>query len=351
MQKSIVRKISIVNIWMLMALLLAPVLFSQKAEAANLSEAYVRLDRLKASTATGGTVCAKSTTVSVETTVKVTFPASLTVNGTAANWTTSVTNLPAGSTAWIGIGTATLVAGQDVTFPSGNMVVGTLYCFNFSGTNTLTTGTSGNDQVGIITTQLAGPTAIDIASYALAVITDDQIVISAVVPPLFSFSLAGGNTDAFTTNLSTGVVSTSGKTFTVTTNAANGWVAWVKSATANGLTSASTGANIPAAITANDNTPTVLGANKGYVVDVDFTDSATATTGTVSQASDWGAEFDGDGATSGGTAETTFRPIASADGVTDGDTVTLTERASISALQKAATDYTDTLTVVAAGRF
>jgi hypothetical protein len=351
MLKDSVKKISIVNILMLAALLLASALFFQKAEAANLTETYVRLDRVKASTATGGMVCAKSATASVETTVKVTFPSGFTVNGTASNWTTTTTNLPTGATAWIGIGTASLVAAQDVTFPSGDMVVGTLYCFNFSGTTTLTTGSAGNDKTGVITAQSAGPATVDSGSYALAVITDDQIVVSAVVPPLFSFSLAGGNTDAFTTNLSTGVSVTTGKTFTITTNAANGWVAWVKSATANGLTSASTGANIAGAATANDDAPTVLGTIKGYAVDVSYTDSATSGTGIVSQAAGWGAEFNGNGTTSGGTAENIFRAIAAADGVTDGDTITLTELASITAIQKAATDYTDTLTVVVAGRF
>jgi hypothetical protein len=324
------------------------VLWSAPAHAAGLTFATLRLDRMKASTTTGGMVCAKSATASVETTVKVTFPTGFTVNSTAANWTVTTTNIPADATAWIGIGTASLVSGQDVTFPSGDMVVGTLYCFNFTGTSTLTTGTAGIDKTGVITTQLAGPTTIDTASYATAIVSDDQIVVTATVPATFSFALSG-NTDTFTGNLSTTTTSTSGRTVTIATNAASGWVAWVKSANA-ALNSASTGAAIATAGSI-DNAPTDLASATGYVLDVNITTDSGTGTGTVSQASNYGAEYNGTNTTSGGTLSTTFQPIAAANGTTDGDVLTLIERAKISAVQAAATDYTDTLTVVAAGRF
>lgn len=347
----LVKKVSLINVLTLVAVLLAPIVFSQKAEAAvNLAQAYVRLDRLKAETTTGGTVCAKATSTATEATVTVTFPTGFTVNATAANWTVTTTNLPPTSTAWPGIGTATTVASQVVTFPSTDLTVGTLYCFNFSGTTTLTTGTAGNDKLGTIITYASGPTEIDRANYALSIISDDQIVVTAVVPPLFSFAL-NGNTDAFTANLSTGVTSTTGKTATMTTNAANGWVTWVKSASANGLTSASTGAHIDHALTENDDAPTVVGTIKGYVLDVAITTDSSDGDGTVTQAAGYGAEFDGNDTTSGGSMETTFRAIAASSGTTGGDVLTLKERASITAYQEAAVDYTDTITVVSAGRF
>jgi hypothetical protein len=281
--------------------------------------------------------------------VKVSFPVGFTVNATATNWTTTTTNLPSGSSPWIGIGTATAVSGQDVTFPSGDMVVGSLYCFNFSGTNTLTNSTAGIDKAGLITTQKAGPTEIDRVGYALAVISNDQVTINATVPPNFSFAL---DSNALTfTSLTTTVSSTTAPvTGTVITNANNGWVAWVKSSTGT-LTSASTGATIPAVATANDNATTLLtGVNYGYGLNVAFTDSITAGTGTVSQAANYGQEY-ANAANSGGTLETVFRPIASASGVTDNDTIVLTPRARVTSIQQAATDYTDTLTVIAAGRF
>ena len=318
---------------------------ASSAQAAGLTQTVVRLDRIKASTATGGTICAKPATVGTETTVKVTFPTGFTVNSTAANWTTTTTSLPLGATAWPGIGTATTVSGQDVTFPSTDLTVGTLYCFNFSGTSTLTNPTAGNNKTGIVTTQAAGPTTIDSGTYALSIVSDDQIVVSATVPATFSFSLSG-NTDTFASSLSTTTASTAGRTVTIATNAASGWVVWVKSLNA-ALNSAASGATIATAGTV-DATPTDLASVTGYVLDTDLTtDSATVGTGTVSVA----AEYNGANTTSGGTLSTLFQPIASATGVTDGDVITLTERAKISAIQAAATDYTDTLTVVAAGLF
>lgn len=333
--------------------------FVNKAEAGNLTLAMVRPDRLAANTTTGGMVCAKSTTVDVETLVKVTFPTGFATVDTPANWTVTTTNIPADATAWIGIGTATAASGQDVTFPSGDMVVGTLYCFNFSATNTLTThGTPGNDYTGTVTTQKAGPTNIDTSSYALSIVSNDQIAITATVPSTFTFALGDGadpdglaNTDSFTTNLSTATASTYGGTVTIATNAAAGWVAWVKSANA-GLNSVSTGASIATASTVNNNdTDLAVDVTSGYVLDVNITTDSATGTGAVSQAADYGQEYDGLNVTSGGTLSTTFQPIAAASGTTDGDVLTLIERARITAVQAAATDYTDTLTVVAAGRF
>lgn len=342
------KKVSLVNILTLVAVLLAPVVFSQKAQAASLTEAYVRLDRIKASTTTGGTVCAKATTVGIENDVQITFPTGFTVNATATNWTVTTTNLPPGATAWLGIGTATNVTGQVVTFPSGNLVVDTLYCFNFSETSTLTNSAAGDNKIGTITTRVA-TVELDTAKYALSIITNDQIVITAVVPPTFSFALSG-NTDTFTSDLSpTSIVSTSGKTTTITTNANNGWVTWVKSANA-GLNSASISKSIATAGTVN-NTPEDLDSVTGYVLDVDITTDSGTGDGTVTQAADWGAEYAGVDTTQGGSLSTTLQPIAASNGTTGGDVLTLTERAKITTVQEPATDYTDTLTVVAAGRF
>lgn len=342
-------KISIFNIFVLLLVLVLPIVFSETAQAANLTLAMVRPDRLAASTATGGMVCAKSTTTDVETQVKVTFPTGFATVDTPANWTVTTTNIPADATAWIGIGTATAASGQDVTFPSGDMVVGTLYCFNFSATSTLTThATPGNNYTGTVTTQKAGPTDIDSSGYALSVISNDQIVVTATVPPTFSISLSG-NADSFASNLSTTAQLSNGVTATIGTNAANGWVAWVKSANA-ALNSASTGATIATIGTVNNTTDTLTSSNYGYLLDVTFTDSATGT-GTVTQAANYGQEYDGNSSNSGGTLSTSFQPIAASSGTTDADTVTLKALARISAVQAAATDYTDTLTVVAAGRF
>ncbi|MCE9643616.1 MAG: hypothetical protein K8Q97_04895 [Candidatus Andersenbacteria bacterium] len=321
---------------------------SLRAQATSFTQAYLRLDRMKASTATGGTVCAKPVTTATEADVKVVFPTGFTVNGTAGNWTVTTTNLPSGASAWLGIGTATAVSSQTVTFPSSDLTVGTLYCFNFTGTSTLTTSSAGSSKTGTITTTTSAPADIDLTSYATAVVSDDQIVVSAVVPAIFTFALSA-NTDSFTGNLSTTTTSTTGVTTTVATNAQAGWIQWVKSANA-ALSSSTASASIATAGTV-DNSPTDLASTTGYVLDVDVTTDSGTGSGTVTQASNYGAEYNGTNSTSGGTLSTTFQPIAASDGTTDGDVLTLTERAKISAVQAAASDYTDTLTVVAAGRF
>ena len=334
-----------------------------QASASGLNQAVVRIDRMKAATATGGEVCATPHTTATEASVKVTFPLytggdatkSFTVNSTAANWTVTTTNLPADATAWPGIDTATDVTGNTVTFPSTDLTVATKYCFNFSGTSTLTTGVAANDLEGSVATYdgAGTPAVIDNSNVALSVVSNDQIVVSAVVPPMFSMTLPV-NTDSFTAPLSaTSTTATSGTDVTIATNANSGWVAWVKSANA-ALTSASTGKSIATYGTVNEAATDLatLSATNAYNLDVAIkTDSATAGTGTVSQGVGYGQEYAGANATSGGTLTTVFQPIASADGVTDGDVLTLKELARITSLQQAATDYTDTLTVVAAGRF
>lgn len=322
--------------------LAVPMLFVNKAEAASLQQAWVRFDRMKASTATTGLVCAKTAVVDVtESDVVVTFPTSFTL-GVAGTFTVDTSNLPSGATAWAGIGTATNVTGQVVTFPSSNLTANTLYCFNWINTSAVTTSTAGNDKTGTIA---SGGNS---SSFATSIISDDQIAITATVPSTFTFSLSG-NTDTFASNLSTTAQLSNGVTATIATNAASGWVAWVKSANA-ALNSVSTGATI-ATIGSIDNTTTSLTAsNYGYLLDVTFTDSGTGT-GTVTQAANYGQEYDGNSSNTGGTLSTSFQPIAASSGTTDNDTVTLKALARISAVQAAATDYTDTLTVVAAGRF
>lgn len=321
---------------------------SQQASAAQLSEAYVRLDRMKASQTTGGTICAKIATIAgTDAKLKVTFPTGFTVNSTPGNWTVTTTNLPAGSTAMPGIATATDATGQVVTFPISDISSNsTLYCFNFSGTSTLTNATAGNDKTGSISITTSGDVEIDGGIYALSIISDDQVVITATVPATFSFAL-GANTQSLGT-LSTGsITSGTGVSVTVGTNAGNGWLGWVLSANA-ALNSASTGDSIATVGTVDAAPSTLSAGTEGYVLDADLTtDSGTAGTGAVTV----NAEYNGDSTAKGGTLTTTFSEFASADGPSDGDVITLIPRAAISALTQAGTDYTDTLTVVGAGHF
>lgn len=357
MERQFIKKLSAVNILALLLVILSPFLFFvEKAKAsANFQQVYVRPDRLKEAQTTGGLVCAKPATTQSVADVQVTFPTTASpdyvVNGTAGNWTVNTSNLPSGATAWPNIATATAVSGKTVTFdvnPDVSLTAGTLYCFNFASSSTLTIGKAGNDETGTVKTRDSGGTAIDSSQIALSVVSNDQIVVTATVPATFSFSLSG-NTDALGDLSTSSIVSSpTPRTVTIATNAAQGWVAWVKSATA-ALHSTVAGADINTPGTVDD-TPEDLGSVTGYVLDVALTTDASGGC-TLQQNLGYGDEYDGD-ATHGGSLSTTFQPIAECvSGTANNDVITLNNRVKISSTQAAASDYTDTLTVVAAGRF
>lgn len=357
-------KLVVTSIAALAAELLAPTLVgvAHAAPAPQFTQAYIRLNHHKALAETGGTICATPSIADNASFIEITFPTQGTgtdfiVNSTASHWTTTTTNLPAGATAWPGIGTATTVSGKTVRFPSTALTQSTFYCFNFAeGTGasdrTLKNGSAGNSLTGAIhTLDSVGTTIQEETFYATALIADDQVVVSAVVPPNFIFSLSG-NTDAFIGNLDPlNIISTTGVTFSVITNAKSGWIGWVKDSQA-GLYSATANYKINTAGSL-DATPTTLTANgstEGYVMDSDIVTDATGgcTVGV-------DPEYDGTTTAAGGTLSTNFQPVAACTGVppatSNGDTVRLTERATIAGGTPAGSDYTDVLTVVAAGNF
>lgn len=326
------------------ALLSAILINLNSASAASLTQTFVRFDRMKTSTATTGTVCAKPATVATEARVQVTFPTGYTVSTTVGNWTVNTTNLawPATATAWPGIGTATAAAGQVVTFPSTDLTVGTLYCFNWTSTAALSIkGTATSNNSGTVTTQTSAPATIDSSDFSTASIADDQIVVSATVPQTFSFALSG-NTDALGT-LSSGSVTSSSpaRTATVNTNAKNGWYVWARDAS-TGLNSASASATI--ASTTPGTNSTLSAGTEGYNTGV--TQSQSGGSGTITVA----APFVG-GANQGGGLNTNLATIASSNGTANNAVLTLTNNVAISATTASASDYADTITVVGAGLF
>ncbi|MFA6005579.1 MAG: hypothetical protein WC775_03805 [Patescibacteria group bacterium] len=317
--------------------------------AGNLTNASMRLSRMTGSAVPTILVVVKPTTVGTETQFQINFNASFGVDTTPANITVSTASLPATYqgqtlTTWPGIGAAaTAVNSNLVTFSSTDLTVGTLYGFYI--TAGITNPASANQYVSTFTTQATGPVTIDTKDVATRVITNDQVMLYATVSATFNFVL-GANQDAFTTTLSTGsVVNTTGVTVTVNTNAGAGWIAWVRSANA-GLASVSTAHTI-ATTGAINGSPDVLSTGaEGYVLDVTPTTDAGGG-GTLTIA----GEYDGNGTTSGGTLSTTLQEIATANGPANGDVLTLVARATISSLTQAASDYTDTYTVIGAGMF
>ena len=320
------------------------VLQSRSVNAAELSQTVVRFDRLKASEPTTGTVCAKPTTAATEASVQVVFPTGYTL-GAAGTFTVSTTNLawPSGGTAWLGIGTATNVTTQTVTFPSTDLVVGTLYCFNWTNTAAVQVkaGATSNN-TGAVTTRTSAPATIDSSSYSTVSIADDQIAVTASVAQSFTFALSA-NTDALGA-LSSGTVSTSPtpRTVTINTNSAAGWMAWARD-TNTGLTSPSTAKTI-ASTTPGANS-TLAAGTEGYNFGV--TSSQTGGTGTITVA----AGYVGTVLGQGGGLDTSLRTIASSNGTANGAVLTLKNNAAIAGTTSAAADYADTITVVGAAMF
>jgi hypothetical protein len=330
-------------------------LLGMSASAAALTNTFVRFDRMKTSTPTTGTVCAKPVTTDTETGVKVTFPTGYTVSTTTSDWAVSTTNLawPSGGTAWIGIDVPTgsgdfTISGQTVGFQSGDLTPGTLYCFNWTNSAALSTKSSATaDNTGTVATRNTSPADVDTGTYATATVSDDQVVVSANISQTFNMSVSA-NTDNLGT-LSTGSVSASPtpRTLTINTNAKNGWIAWakdlntgLKSAIASNYTLASTGVGSAS--------QALVSGTEGYNLGVAYSQGS----GTCTAGSAVDANFDkAGGSNKGGGLDTSLRKIVTCGGTTGSGVVTLTNFAAISGPTPAAADYTDTETFVAGGIF
>jgi hypothetical protein len=153
-----------------------------RAQAAELTQAMVRLDRLKANTALSGLICATPSAAGAGTEgrVSVTFPSDFLLSTNTANWTTDTADIPVGMTAWPGISaSAQSVSGTTVTFSSNDLTNGsTDYCFTFTAAASIT-GSSGS-KTATITTGTAGGTTIDSRVVGLTV-GNDRIGVTAAV--------------------------------------------------------------------------------------------------------------------------------------------------------------------------
>jgi hypothetical protein len=332
---------------------LLPAVLASRAQAATLTSALVRFDRMQTSTATTGTVCIRPATTSANVkTWTVTFPTGYTVSTTAANWQTaniSTTNLawPTGAVAWPNATSATAVAvGQTVTWTNAsvqNMSNASTYCYNWTNSAALSIAASAtSSNVGSVATQDNVAATIDSGSYSTASVSSDQITVSATVPQSFSFSLSA-TTDNLGT-LTTGAVahSPTPRTATVNTNAKNGWQVWARDAS-TGLNSTTASKTI-SSLTPGSNS-TVTSGSEGYNTGV--TSAQTSGSGTISVS----AVFDGTTLSNGGGLDTTLRSVATSNGTANNAVLTLTNNAAISSITPSATDYTDVITIVGAGLF
>lgn len=325
------------SVWLLGLVVGLELVSAGAVSASSFTRAMVRYDRLKTATATNAYVKFVPVTVAGVNTVKVIFGTSTVGVGPSV----TVTNLETGVTALPGTLTATKVGTSEVDIGGITALsVGQTYGFNISG-NVITTGGAGASK-DIVSTY-ASATLADSSTVANYFVTGDQIVITANVPASFTFAV-GATGDSFTTDLSsTAISNTSGVDITITTNAAKGWTAWLRSANA-ALSSATTGESI-------GTSGTITGSPKvcGMGTDCYLLKAAVKTNG--SGVLTIAPEYLAVGTTDGGALSTTYQPVASATAKTGGDVFTVTARATMIATKGAANDYTDTLTVVAAGNF
>jgi len=357
--------------WQIVGSLFALVLLSQAlvpsllqhANAAALSGVMVRFDRMNASQATTGLVCAKvPATGPTEAGVKVTFPTGYTVSTTVGNWAVATTDIPSGTTAWPSIGAPTgsgdfTVAGQTVGFQSGDLTSNSAtYCFRWTNTAALSIKSSASsDNTGTVTTRTSAPADIDTGSYATASLGNncgsgsqacDQIQVSASVNASFSFSLSA-TTAALGTLLTSSPTESSAINATVSTNASHGWQMWsADSAGTPGLTSTSASKTISYNPTAGSSPATLSAGSEGFNMGAGTASGTTCTSVTTdTNFASGGTQYRGGG------LDNTLRSLAVSTGVANACSLPLRINASISATTPAANDYASTITVVAAGNF
>lgn len=342
-----IYKIKRTNLILLAALLFSVnflFVLSHLVSAANLTETMVRLNRMSGAQTTSfrvvfKTVGAGATTASVNFTAAW-ASASGSVNATQAVSSgscaaeTGATALP-GSLSASGSGNTVSITG--ITALSAT----TKYCVDLTSSTAVTNASAG-EYYPVVTV------GSDSTTVAVRTVTNDQIVVSATVPPSFNFVL-DGNTDSFASNLAPGsVVSTNGRTVTVNTNATTGWIAWASDSN-TGLTSAAASHTI--AGTTPGTNATLSAGTEGYVFAITSITQGTGA-GTTSASNAYGNGSGGvAGAGQGSGLSTTIRQIASSTGTANGAVLTVRERAAISAVTPAATDYTDTITIIGAGSF
>lgn len=335
--------------------LLSPIM-AGKAFAVPLTNAELRFYRLATATPLSATdkLLVKFTpgAIATENEVRVTFDGDgddgnigYIVDNTAGNIDVSTTGLPAGCNAAPGIGTdANAVSGASVDFTVTDLTASTTYCFFI--TSGITSPTNTGSYTSTITTQTGSDVESETTDVTVSHISD-QVIVTAVVPSSFTVVL-GATSTSFIGDLSaTTHQFTTGVTLQVTSNAANGWSAFLKSANGS-LDSADSGDTIATTGTINDAPSAVVDGAEHYLLDVDETTDNEGVTAI-------DAEYNGNEAlpdpTGGTFNDTDFEQIASATGPTDSYVMTMKGLATISVTTEPATDYTDTWTVIASGNF
>lgn len=342
-------------------------LYPPKAEAYTM--AFVRFDRQYATAPLAGVVCLKPSLASQsDTKVIIGFPSTFTLDTSVTNWSvdTTAANLPNTNTgdaftatAWPGISLKPTVvdnATKAAIFVSTQLTATTnTYCFHFSGGSSSTVGTAGNDEYASFSTWKSPGPIVETAQYATSIVSGtngEQIQVNATVSASFTFALSAGGGTAATSaaSLPLGVLSTTAVvtspytvTATVTTNGQRGFLSWLKG-TSTGLYSNTTGQSI-VTVPYNSGSPTTLVPTTatGY--------GAFAVTGTNSPTIATMYNTGAGGTQVGQVSNASFALVASLTGTQTSTSFNIGVRAVPSASVPPASDYTDVLTVIAAGSF
>ncbi|HUC20702.1 MAG TPA: hypothetical protein VMR98_04370 [Candidatus Polarisedimenticolaceae bacterium] len=236
-----------------------------------------------------------------------------------------------------------------------NLSTSQFYCVDFTTSNAVTNPVNPNLYMVQFRTLTSADAVLDSKLLGVRIVDPsdanykyDQITVTGVVPPSFSFNLSG-NTDAFTALLDPAAVTyTTGRTVTISTNAAKGWIVWVKDSD-QGLKSVSTPTSVIASTgtVSNDAVDTATAGTENFLLDVDMTTDG-AGGGAVTIDPDYNGTASGEG---GALSNTVFQQVAHASGTANGDVITLKALATITGSTPAGDDYTDVLTVIGAGNF
>ncbi len=338
------------------AALLLSLLLPDIASAATLTQAGVRLGRLGTSSATNNDLLVTfklNTTPTSVAKITITFPVGFTIaTGTPTVGTTGFPATPASITAPPGSLTAASTAGSRTIVVSGltsaSLTSSTLYGFTIP-TGTITNPASTGQYNVTVESDTAGGSPIDTTTTPVFITTGaatDQVVVSASVAPSFSFSLSA-NADTVPSVDPSTIQTSPGVTMNVGTNSPLGYTAYVKSANAALTSAISPGTPISnGTFNASPDTFTAGSTKYGFVPSTGT--ACTTCTGSLT----YDAEYAGlTGSTAGSFNGTNFASFVSRSGYTNNDQISLKERVTVANTVGYANDYTDTLTVVAAGNF
>jgi|GEM_PF-1701420 len=360
------KRFLIVAVTMLLTLFLPEI-----ASATQLTQAGARLGRLGISATANNDLLVTfklNTTPTSVAKIKIIFPATKSdgsgtgftlTTGTPTPTTTGFPNTPASITAPPGSLTSAVTASGAGA--GGNIVVSGLTSASLNNTTlygfVIPTGSIQNPSAAgqynvTVESDNASNTLIDLTTTPVSIFgassNQDQVTVNASVAPNFSFTLSA-NSDTIPKVDSASIQTSPGVTMTVGTNSPLGYTAYVKSTNA-ALTSATSPGTPISTGTFSATTPQALSAGTTNYTFVPSTGTACSTcTGSITYD---GAYNITDG-THGGNFNTAgnFASFVSRNGYTNADQITLKERITVANTIGYANDYTDTLTIVAAGNF